>query len=65
MGFNTTAGCLHYTDRSRFAALVSCQRHPTVPPPLQIDGFVVQTYALYFAQTMLLGLIDMGIKKPS
>jgi hypothetical protein len=35
------------------------------PPPLQIDGFVVQIYALYFAQTMLLGLIDMGIKKPS
>jgi hypothetical protein len=25
---------------------------------------VVQTYALYFAQAMLLGLVDAGVKKP-
>ena len=34
---------------------ISANRHPTVPPPPKIDGFVVQTYALYFAQTILLG----------
>jgi hypothetical protein len=43
---------------------ISAKRHPTVPPPPQIDGFVVQTYALYFAQTMLFGLVDMVVKKP-
>ncbi len=30
-------------------------RLPTILPPPQIDGFVVLTYALYFAQTMLFG----------
>jgi hypothetical protein len=34
---------------------ISASRHPTVPAPPKIDGFAVQTYALYFAQTMLLG----------
>ena len=43
---------------------ISANRHPTVPPPPKIDGFVVQTYALYFAQMMLFGLVDAGVKKP-
>jgi hypothetical protein len=30
---------------------ISANRHPTLSPPPQIDGFVVQTYALCFAQT--------------
>jgi len=33
---------------------------PPYPPPPQIDGFIVQTYALYFAQTMLFGLRPRG-----
>ena len=35
---------------------ISVNRHPTVPPHPLIDGFTVPGYALYFAQTMLLGL---------
>ena len=39
---------------------ISAKRHPTVPPPPQIDGFVVQTYALYFAQTNCSGFAPRG-----
>jgi hypothetical protein len=40
---------------------ISANRHPTVPAPPEIDGFVLQTYALYFAQPKLLGLRPLGV----
>jgi hypothetical protein len=60
------ADYLQYTDRSRSVAVdLSLQGSPLLVDFTQatprrtstpeIDGFVVQTYALYFAQTMLLG----------